>query len=1608
MALLGKDEARTGSHGAGSVTCTRPGAKTNSADWLDRLCGSLNTSINKAFAETSVWKGHLIVSWLSWDDAGPRTTGTSSGVRSLKSPLLLLPVRLLKPEKGSASRRWHVTSTGDRGVRLNNALRFKLKEEFGVTLPELDPLPSDASQMAIKKWLEDYESLIISSVRTAGISAAIVSDPAKMLIGELGFTGESVYEDITKRADAIVESRAFRGIWEHSQELTPVRVPSSSQYTGRCGVLFGLDETQEHAVARVLQGQSVVVQGPPGTGKSQTIAALIVELMRQGKTVLFVAEKQAAVDAVTKRLREKGLDDYVANLHSADLRPGSVYGHWSESAHAITAGAPPGSGSAGSRLDAVEGKLARYFLFVRDTLEGFGASVLDLAGSFQKYSSLVAGAGAADLYASTKLDLLDLGASSWRNIVRNVESRRFNIGRGIVVLASDKVWEGLRERDVPHLTVLRHARAVREAAESLELAVKNAVDEMGGSWGDKTRGGALLDGSELLIEVLSGSEIGLSVSAVGASTGVVWDTGRELFALAEGLGKLRTTLTTLRGSRDASELYERHCHNNDAELLLSAPEEPELLDMLVANFPEAYKLFVELDQGLSRLDTVLDDLLSPADKHRVRHLDLTDLREQFRALEDLQSLGVAEQTIERRSARDDFLAQVDRLIGHVEHEGVHAERLGDVFDITAVREDSAGFRDAVDAYKTSRALSSSRRRAERRLCAYTTSRKWGRKSRSALPEVEEWLHVLQRAEGVAAELRAGHRVTALNEAAEWGLSPAIVTAHAAIRALASLKDVKDAHLIGVAAAEVDHLYELVGALSLRYDINVATSDSAAQVASRLPRLRDSFSRLQAAHECVELPNNRLTFRAVYLANDAALERRLFMRHLVQYFEGGGSDLAPLGELGHLVKGLTSLDAVVGIHQQLLRLAGAVAAIRDPQRYAWIVKNPEPSRTGGLLADLRAAHVQLVAALQAADSECLARVEVSHRELLDFLLVVQEEEALEEKLAHLRSAADDVSKVCAMAPDDSLAGLRDYVLSHRGARALLESVSGDVIDPDSMVQAALLAPLLRNTWNAVHAAAAQRFVDEVDYMGDSAQLNALLEEYRDLERQASKQELVSARAEMDRHRHQRLSALLSDPASKSGAQDGRRFIDRYGQRGQRQNSRTKIREALARPSWIELMTSITPCFIASPESASTYLPMDFTFDVLVFDEASQILPIRAAACLGRAESVVVAGDTRQLPPTNFFQVSYDEEDDSAEEDTYDDSLLDLAGKSAELGLVASSSLLWHYRSRHDGLIRFSNEHFYGGRLQWFPACDRDASSGGVQFHHLSNSVYHGGGVNETTARASLELAIDELKRGSSVGIVAFSKKQADLIEQISFNEFFEDLSGVDRDDPTSGFFVKNLENVQGDERDVIILDFPYGKKDDGSFSLQFGPLSRREYGERRLNVAITRARTRMHVVSGVTALDFGMVNAESGAGLLRDFLMYAENPPHPRQPKGAQETESIFEEQVLEFVEAAIRRLSPTRPLEVHTQIGCRGYRIDMALYDVERKRYILGIECDGAAYHSSRHARSRDRIRHEQITAMGWTLYHVWGGSWFSRRDAEARALEKRIADVLQPAGRVR
>jgi very-short-patch-repair endonuclease len=429
----------------------------------------------------------------------------------------------------------------------------------------------------------------------------------------------------------------------------------------------------------------------------------------------------------------------------------------------------------------------------------------------------------------------------------------------------------------------------------------------------------------------------------------------------------------------------------------------------------------------------------------------------------------------------------------------------------------------------------------------------------------------------------------------------------------------------------------------------------------------------------------------------------------------------------------------------------------------------------------------------------------------------------------------------------------------------------------------------------------------------------------------------------------------------------------------------------------LLTTLKPVFMMSPLSVAQYLKYDsISFDTVVFDEASQIMPEDAISSLIRGDQVIIAGDSKQLPPTSFFQT-----DTEAAEGVQEDleSILDEATT-----VLPEKRLLWHYRSRTSELIEFSNLKYYNGALQTFPDNESDERMG-VEFEFVEDGVYDRGGssTNRPEADRVLEFVRDHIENRSSksLGVIAFSSAQArairEVVEQARESDPALDAF-VSADDALEGFFVKSLENVQGDERDALIFSVGYGPDRSGKTTMNFGPLNQTG-GERRLNVAVTRAKELVQVVSSIHPgdIDLSRTNAR-GVEDFKHYLAYAKRGERALAREDTEPETLYFDSEFEEAVYTALER----RGHDIVTQVESSGYSIDLAIKHPDRPgEYLLGIECDGAAYHSSKTARDRDRTRQMVLEDLGWRIHRIWSPDWTSNRGRELKRIETKVQNTI-------
>ncbi len=439
-------------------------------------------------------------------------------------------------------------------------------------------------------------------------------------------------------------------------------------------------------------------------------------------------------------------------------------------------------------------------------------------------------------------------------------------------------------------------------------------------------------------------------------------------------------------------------------------------------------------------------------------------------------------------------------------------------------------------------------------------------------------------------------------------------------------------------------------------------------------------------------------------------------------------------------------------------------------------------------------------------------------------------------------------------------------------------------------------------------------------------------------------------------------------------------------GKLQRMRKSLRQIIR--SIPNLFLSLKPCLMMSPSTVAQLLdPEVFHFDVVIFDEASQLTTEDCIGSVIRGDKLVVAGDTKQLPPTSFFKtvVEEDEMEDEDEDkiDEYERTDLNSILDECTTSGFPQCMLKWHYRSKHEFLIAFSNKHLYQ-ELYTFPSCVEDSETLGIKFlyHQPSDTTKENKRLEEAQIVARAVMQHAKKHPDMSLGVATLNIKQKGLIESEIEKLREEDPSCEDffNNSNPEYFFVKNLESIQGDERDVIMISVGYFKNQNGVLPMNFGPINK-DGGERRLNVLITRARYMVEVFSGIKAVDFNMNKSNSrGVQLLQWYLDFAEK----GEAALKQTTEAGYDDCFDSPFEEAVCKALRSKGYSVKTQVGCSGYKIDLAIRDKDNPgQFLLGIECDGAAYHSCATARDRDRLRQEVLEKLGWKIYRIWSTDWF-------------------------
>lgn len=1499
---------------------------------LDRRLKSIDDRATSHLRETGHHTLHLAFGFVQWFE------DEESDVAS-HAPLLLLPVKLAKDD-GRAKRDYRL-SHWEGGLEVNVALIEKAREHWGLQLPALRENETPESYfIRVKAVLEQGRRLTLRPFITLSVLPPMILwrdlDPEKWEDG--AFAAHRLLPGLLGAAE-IAGVEGDDTIIDIDDPIHAARVPA---------LITDADASQHKAIMDMAAGRDMAIEGPPGTGKSQTITNMIATALSQGKRVLFVAEKQAALRVVSDRLRAAGFGPLLLELHGDKASRADVY-----------AGVRERMGAA-SRLDvrALEDKrtelrrhrdvLRRYLSLVRTSLGKTGLTAHALAwreirlrkrfnrDQVRAIETRWNSTGVAELEPATLQENREILAQ---------------FGKALLAAQTGNAGAATRWTLAGRLDPFDQSSALAAAAAAGEAA--GAVAGVAGRLAEigvvvpPPDDAEISEASEQLSaltlftcadELIVGAALHHREACVGIlAAQAAWQKQRA--AIANDLDQPETiSVSTAQALAEA--LRVDHC--------------PETLGDARAAFARYERLGASLAGAVRDLDRLAVRLSAAmgtsAGKAQMVALTLARLSQASPAISALLSNSLID------PASDSVIAAGTREAAALlaEREGVVAAMQGDALTTDPVELDALA-----DAIESTGALA--------RLFSGSYKAAWRRAGRLCR-DTSDRLRVADDLRRAASHLRARRQFN--EECKARALFPALLWdgLDSDFRSLSAARE-----LVMAAAAQLATLDE-TGALRSWLAADAAERKTLSAGCDRLAGLLAEMA--DAGFSDVALCD---------LANrcsDAASN----MRNIVD-----ASSAMGLGDAVHYRRevGGTIADAVLNLHEEKERFD----ALRAQPMFRWV------GDVTISLDDLRTSLTELdtlravggpvdMAALFNGTATPVALLGAVCACATDLHRAVARWDAASDQLWD--EAELDTADLCDELDWPAAAALLNALGIDRDGIGL----AADLLKYRAAVTARDLAPF------AEAAASNEVPAQQIDDLYELTAIAALLRAYlggdgQELGRLGSLSLDAARQAfkKVDKELHKLEAAAIV----------ARRLADQppigvgYGRKADftelrllesevgLTRPRTPLRDVVHRAG--QALQVLKPVWMMSPTSIAQFIrPGSLDFDLLIIDEASQMRPEFSVSCIMRADQFVVVGDANQLPPSDHFQVANNDEGDVDSDgvgvDEGTESILDLANQRFR----TKPRLKWHYRSQHESLIQFSNREFYHRDLVVFPSpmANDDALLGVKCFYaptYYPDTVYESS-INQREAELVIEQAFGLMQTHPerSIGIVAMNAKQTELlqnefdrliVEEERVRKYVEAFAGT-----IDEFFIKNLENVQGDERDIILISTVYGPDKNGAVRQNFG-LMNREVGWRRLNVLVTRAKMSCRLITSLRPDDVKVTEKSSkGVIAFKNYLTYAHGGAQYEDASGG-ETDSDFEM----FVADALRGAG----YDVVYQVGVEKFRIDLGVRHASCPfGFIAGIECDGAPYHSGLSVRDRDHIRQTILENLGWNIYRVWSTDWFA------------------------
>ena len=1484
------------------------------------------------------------------------------------SPLILFPVELEREDIGSP---WEI-KLQDEEMMLNHSLVQLMGQDFAIRFPE-PPEPDEEEDSA--RWRLRYFAAVQNAIRNQK-TWDILDD---CTLGTFSFQKIAMWDDLGKNQDQVLEHDICRAIagdqavrlsvpeeLPRAEELDAVTHPTTTFH------ILDSDSSQHEAIEAAKRGANLVIDGPPGTGKSQTIANLIAEFLAAGKTILFVSEKSAALEVVKRRLDKKRLGDFCLECHSHKANKKQVIDELGRSLNLPVESYHDQSEDL-ERLFESREALNAYVRALHAPRPPLGLS------AFQAHGRLAA----IPTAWATNCTVPDV-AEMTRDRLRRFEDLLDKLADCHDVIRDHAAhpWRGIRRTgntlnlvaDIENLCgrLARGLTQIRDAAPLLA------------DLGFLTDGASVLDWLDAVVVAKDTPNYPLVPAE--------WFEGPTR-QIAEGYIHLDEVTQAYRQTRESlPEFSEDTIHQLDIGTMKRL--DPSALDgesdLLPHDRTTVRTLRTHL-QGIVPELRKLSELSQATNEALDRVLSVLGIKSRpllVRGLGKVQELlGLVGQVAPIRRAwldaqkRQEIQKVIDRCREEESRNGEVRLTLIDRLSPRAFDAEYESLARQCHAYRTGwkRLLPGWWRLRGQLTGLYAKESPQTAQLLADMQELNEYHGRLSYVREVRRQY-ADQLVLRNDGEPAWEQTSEALKAceqfDPLLRVFPELKEV----MLDPNRIDRDALGSALDELSGRYR---AFRDAAEPVSRQF----DLASVL-----------NKEGKRSKMTATD-------FAEWLGRRSQALADQLAILEEVAGLIKPAedvaitdlpSRLEAIPTLRRQSAEVdrVGAKLNLLPSGREAldrdWSDLAQKAEWTRGFLdkhAD-QPAEPLIRAATQPAIRDAL--VEAVHRNVAAF-----SDDFLQswDDLTRLFDPDQAVSTRIRIG-HDPIPSVLEWAGARQGdANRVLEWVKYcEVREP--IVQAGLamlLDELLKGKFGVEDAKSVfqarfyRSWLDWV-YEQDSTLRRFAAESHERQIADFRKLDQDAVRRSYTRIRE----TLLSDSARPRAMSLDAPSTSELGTLLREVNKKKRhlpLRQLFSRIPTVLLR--LKPCLMMSPLAVSTYLDTrEIQFDVVIFDEASQVRPYDAISAIYRGKQLIVAGDQKQLPPTSFFDRTASNDGTSSDGDEVEETLEDfesILDVCCTLGL-ARRRLRWHYRSRREPLIAFSNRHFYDNDLVTFPSVFDTGETPAVRFEYLADGRWKSGtsgGFNTVEARRTAELVMDHFRANSdqSLGVIAFSQRQQmailDELERLRrADSAMEEFFGEDREEP---FFVKNLENVQGDERDVIFLSIGYGPDENGRVAMRFGPLNR-QGGQRRLNVAVTRARSSMTVVSSLRSHDIDLSRTSAvGSKLLRAYLDFAERGVSALGSEVTQVDEHDFDSPFEREVTEALQE----RGLEVRRQVGCSGDRIDLALVDPRNSsRFVLGIECDGATYHSSATARDRDRLRQEVLESLGWQIVRIWSTDW--------------------------